>query len=605
MSNTGLGDLTPAELQILMQILQGQQAPGVFGGDYGPSMDPAGLDLTGYTPVNIPQLTTKGKVDPYDLSQAQQRLNLEQDIYGSLNDPMLGALGGPGAFGPDAFQPTYDYGEPLNLVGRKKAQQYLDTGGYQGYIADAIMNKGMGPDEAAQSALDLAMNTDLSKITDPKQKALIQSLQKSLPQATQTSNALGLPSQQGARGDLPGGRKAITAYDTNKVTGFATSLFEDIARDPSFAYQDEAGNYYAKTPEQAMQKTEQMKAFDKAGLPYMTDQYSDPGYIDKAIAAATGRNTEGQQSAEQSYMDQMAQMMGEHELSGMRQRAAREGMDTLRPFMPQLQQQAQPRQQAQPSAMLGPPAPGQPGNPSMPRQAQPSAMFGPPAPGQPGNPSRFGDNPFGFAQGPGAPAQPAPMLGPPAPGQPGNPSAPQVPPDVQAMINRVLKGGGNPLPGIAGLINYVGPSPDENQPGPAPSPGPTGSTPTTPLRPLRDYQRGTPPRPLFYVDADGNIVPAPEAPPLRPLRDYQREGSPTQRPAKLEDMARLQAQYDRENQANTDFYQRQGQMLKQDPLNDRIRAVARAQALAQAGRTPTRDALMQRMLAQRAMGFGQ
>lgn len=516
MSNTGLGDLTPAELQILMQILQGQQAPGVFGGDYGPSMDQAGLDLTGYNPVDIPQLTTKGKVDPYDLTQAQQRLNLEQDIYGSLNDPMLGALGGPGAFGPDAFQPTYDYGEPLNLVGRKKAQQYLDVGGYKGYIADAIMNRGMSPDEAAQSAIDLATNTDASKEPDPKQRALIESLQKTLPESTATgNNALGLPSG-GGKGDLPGGRKrTLGTYDFIGVNKFATDLFEGIASDPSFAYQDEAGNFYAKTPEQAMQKTEQMKAFDKAGLPYMTDQYTDPGYVDKAIAGATGRNTEEQTQALQGYSDQMAQMLAEQQASNKRQLDARTAMDRLR--------------QAPPPAQRPP--------------ISAADLYR--------NPNKPAPAPYGG------------MI---------------MPNPIDAQGQRDLDAAKAAMAKAATPVTKRWGSPE----------------PST--------------QPLFYVDADGNIVePLNVAGGVRSLHDTAQARGLTRKPAGAPgvDMASLQAQYDRENQANTDFYKQQGQMLARDPLNDRIRAVARAQALAQAGRTPTRDALMQRMLAQRAMGFGQ
>src|SRR4030095_16839125 len=134
MSDTGFDyeNMTPEEQQMLQfllgQMQQGRIAPGAYGGDYGPTMDQPGLDLAGYFPTNLPQLTTKNKVDPFDLSQQQQRWNLGQDVINTYDDPMLAALGGPGAFGPEAFTPTYDYGEPLNMKDRKNDNALINSG---------------------------------------------------------------------------------------------------------------------------------------------------------------------------------------------------------------------------------------------------------------------------------------------------------------------------------------------------------------------------------------------------------------------------------------------------------------------------------------------
>jgi hypothetical protein len=477
-------------------------------------MDDTGADLAGYQNVNIPQLTTKGKVDPYDLSQMQQQLNLSQDITGGVDDLMLGAFGGPGAFGPEAFQPTYDYGEPLNLVGRKKAQQYMDVGGYQGYVADLIMNQGMGPDEAAQNAIDLAMNTDASKITDPKQKALVESLQKSLPAATASGNQLGIPSGDTKQADLPGGRKRTEGiYDQARVLKFASDMFEGIASDPTFAYQDEAtGNFYSKTPEQAMQKTEAMKAFDKAGIPYITDQYSDQGYIDKAISAATGRGVEQQAAADTGYQEQMRAMEDERAASNQRQQFAQQSMGEL-----QANQDARKFENMTPDQIYR--VKPKPTAGKMPMHRMQMGPFSVMAP-----------TPLDFAEA-------------------------------------------------------------EN----------VGAT---------EPAYTPPPAPMFYVDKNGNIVASPIEggnPSMAARNDRLAASGLTPKKAGSPgvDMAQLQAQFDRENTANTDFYKKRSDLMRRDPNLDRITAIARAQALGAAGRTPTRDALMQRLMAQRAMGFGQ
>jgi hypothetical protein len=71
------------------------------------------------------------------------------------------------------------------------------------------------------------------------------------------------------------------------------------------------------------------------------------------------------------------------------------------------------------------------------------------------------------------------------------------------------------------------------------------------------------------------------------------------------DRGQVEKQIAAARKAEDEFYKKRSQMLKTDPLNDLIRTNARAQAMSQAGRTPTRDALMQRIMALRAMGLGQ
>src|SRR5215813_7971947 len=70
-------------------------------GGMGPGLDPSSLALTSYMGgVNIPQFTSAGKLDPWDLGQAQAQLNLAQDLTSANMD-----LGMAGMFGPGAIDP--------------------------------------------------------------------------------------------------------------------------------------------------------------------------------------------------------------------------------------------------------------------------------------------------------------------------------------------------------------------------------------------------------------------------------------------------------------------------------------------------------------------
>jgi hypothetical protein len=571
MSDTGfdINSLTPEEIQQILEILGGQQAPGAFGGNYGVSMDQAGLDQAGYSRVDIPTLNAKGNVEPFELSQAQARLNLGQDQTSSLDDLMFAALGGPGAFGPDAFTPQYDFGTPVNMKGQRKAQSYVDRGGYQGYIAHAIMVEGKNPEEAAREALALAANTkeDDPSLSPEKRKLLI-SLKQTLPSAQisgSATNAVGPPVEGGtATSKLPKGREGEAVYDTQRVLNFANSLFDDISSDPTFVYQDpETGNYYDKTPEQAMIKTDAMKAFDKAGLPYGNASYTDQDYINRAIQASTGRGAEDQQSAEQDWLDQMTKMQGERELSTGRQKQAATQMDQLRPFMDQLQN---------PQPWPGTPSsqPGQTDPLRQPPRGLPSVQVPPTAYAQ-----GLADVNYRQQQ-----AGRQPLSTPPStPSEQPRYFDPNSQPTAFGQIWNALGPGGGGQAAAAG--------------------GPP--TETALRQPPRTFTPQT--EPMIYVDKDGNIVGAPEASPLRTLRDYTRAGSPTKRPVKAEDMAQLQKQYDTEKQANLDYYKQRDEAQKNDPRLARMHARIRAERLAEAGRSPLRDALMQRQLALRAMGY--
>jgi hypothetical protein len=570
MSNTGLdlSSLTPEELQTLMELLQGAIAPGAYGGNYGPSMDQPGLDLAGYNTVDIPTRNAKGNVEPFELSQAQGRFNLAQDQTSYMDNPMLAAMSGLGGIGPDAFTPTYDYGEPLNMAGNKKARHYIDTGGYKGFIADAILNQGMGPDEAVAKAIELANKTDVSMLGLEDQK-LVKSLQQSLPlakgggkgqltvddQGQLTTGAAVKPGEVEPGIPIPGGRTR-SAYDEDKVLGEATKMFDDIAADPAFAYEDKAtGNFYSKTPEQAMIKTPFMQAFDKAGIPYLTDQYTDQKYVDRAAQGLTGRGPEEQQQVQSDWEKQLQQLQDEQSqrVTAEQQQVGQLGdIDKMLAAYQQRLTETQPLRQPP----RGPQQPSMAEMMTLPQQQQQQQP-------QPMDQSSILDQMFGVQQ-------PIPPLG---------------VGTIEAM------GGQSP------------PTTPLRQP-PRGLPTPVGND-----QAKRFGQRsaaepqGLQPG-MIYVDKDGNIVnPLQTAGGVRSLHDTAQAKGLTQRAPTTTDRDKLQRQIETNRQQQAAYNKQRSDMLAKDPSLDAFGAFVRAQMLRQAGRTPTRDALMQRNLALRAMGY--
>jgi hypothetical protein len=545
MSDTGnidLNNLSPDELQMLQLLMmqQGMVGPGTFGGDLGPSLDQTGIDLAGYFPTNIPTRNAKGVVEKYELPQEQARVNLAQDLINTSDDPMLAAFGGLGAIGPNAFTPTYDYGQPLNLKGRKKAESYIDTGGYRGYIADLMLNHGMGPDEAAAKAIDLANNTkveDLAKMS-PEDAKLVQALQKTLPALKTAGSQAGPPSETdgGAMygrtkaGGLPGGR-APTSYDEAKVLGDATSMFEDISSDPAFAYYDEAtGNYYDKTPEQAMVKTPFMEAFEKAGIPYLTDQYTDQSYIDRAVQGETGRGPQQQAAASDDFQRQLAAMEKEQQ---QRRNDIASQTDMLK---------------------------------------------------------------NGLSR--------EPVLPPTKPFMPGL----DIVEDRPTVEAGTQSGIPNVLGGLGAIWDFLGPGgggAEAKGPEPTKRIGPKGMHP----------QMQNP----IYVDQNGNVVmpptnPTPAAAPSgaiptvaggrKSTAELTKERGLTKREMQPTDRSKVEQQLASNRNAEDAFYKQRSDMWRSDPDLVSMGQFARARALSQAGRTPTRDALMQRLMALKAMGIG-
>ena len=258
--------------------------PGGFDFSYGGGFNGMGDPGMGAIQPSVDYFTTKGKIDPTSRTEEAGRVNLLQD-YGSLSvDNILTGYAGGGAYDVGAFTPTYDYGEPINLKGRRKAESLAESGGWQGFVTDLIL-EGKSPAEAEAMLYQTIEAPDDETLTD-EERLLKQGLAESMKPLMAADT--GAPASVQGRSS---GRSAATTdpYDTAPIREFTTRVWSDLMDDPEFKHYDEAtGLYYDKTPEEAMVKTPQMMAYDKFGIPYPTATYEDPKYMEEFTAMAAG-----------------------------------------------------------------------------------------------------------------------------------------------------------------------------------------------------------------------------------------------------------------------------------------------------------------------------
>lgn len=251
---------------------------------------------------DVSYFTTKGKTKPADLAEEAKRVNLLQD-YGSLSvDNILSGYAGGGAYDVGAFTPTYEYGAPLNVPGRRKAEALAKAGGWQGFVSDLILNQGMSPAEAENELYKVISAPDDATLA-PADRAKKQSLMESLPPNMSTGPV--------APGNRVGGKPATgrAAYDTKQITDFTSKVWGDLMSDPDVAYQDpKTGLAYSKTPEEALQKTPQMAAYDKFGIPYPTASYEDQKYVDAMTQMESGLGPDEYQSALDRFGGEQARL---------------------------------------------------------------------------------------------------------------------------------------------------------------------------------------------------------------------------------------------------------------------------------------------------------
>ena len=318
--------LSPQEQDNLLydqQYSAATEMPWTFGGAMEPELDYGNYDLYGMQSADIPELTTKGKVDPFDLTQQAKRVNLAQD-YGALTlDNILSGMAGPGAYDIDAFTPQYDYGKPLNLPGRKRVESLASRGGYEGFLANSL-KEGMSPAEAESTLWRIIETPDDDPELTDQDRQLKRSILDTMPAPIDTDPIAAALGNRGQSGE-PTGR---AMYDQKLIRDTAQDLATALFEDPEYAYEQD-GRYYDRTPEEAMIKTPQMEFFDKYGLPYPTARYDDPEYVQQMVTTETGMSPEDRAFEADIYDQEMARM--NEQVAGTQSRAqgARRAMGGL------------------------------------------------------------------------------------------------------------------------------------------------------------------------------------------------------------------------------------------------------------------------------------
>lgn len=346
--------LSPAEQQQFMYSFgtqdQGLNAydstvPDALAGPGAPTTDPSSLDLSGMIGGALPQLTTKGKVDPFDLTQAGQRLNYTQDVGGSMFDVAQALFAGPDAWGnSQQFQPVVKYSgqatpaamdDQGNPVPVTKAKAVLNSaksaGGYRGYLAN-LVDQGVDPDTAVSMMRDVVTNASQATNLDPETKKQVDEIRNTM-RVWRTNDPITGTAVQVDRKSAP-----WESFDEDDARKVAQDLYDqktgDDVTSSTLQFDPKTQQYYANRTEEPSAAAQK---FINAGLPLPTETYNDPSRI-QAGWDSIDPNWMG---AEQTAADQQgstAQSLAD------RQRNIMQGAGQISQYDQQLQSQSKPYQ---------------------------------------------------------------------------------------------------------------------------------------------------------------------------------------------------------------------------------------------------------------------
>lgn len=308
------GYMTPQEQQWVM---------AEHGLPYTPAnAEPTSYDYTdeealmGYPLAGVaatPEYTSKGALDPRDLSQVAKGINVAQDYGALLLDNILSGLSGPGSYDAGAFTPQVEYGKELRMAGREQLADLAGKGGWEGYIADKMLNENMSSSQAMA-----ALEADVAGLdpNDPELPPNVKAVIRSLPKVRATgANAVAQQIAGGPGGLGGGGDEADfwSTYDYDRIYSRANELQDKVYEDEIAGYEevDAQGrtHYYDAPPE--VIKTPQMEFFDKYGLPYPTASYNEPRYVEQMLNAEEGTTPEYRQAEAADYEDQYNRIIGQ------------------------------------------------------------------------------------------------------------------------------------------------------------------------------------------------------------------------------------------------------------------------------------------------------
>lgn len=223
--------MTPEEIQAMIEMLIQQGQPTSAGNNYNTVPAPPPVDP--YLPMAMyPEMNKDGTPNVNDQLTAYGKWGSE------MADPMTSGFAGASGFDPSAFRAT-DVWEPLKTPQRDNLRRYARSlNDWRGIVAQSLL-EGDTPDQAmalVEEAID----------------------QERVP-APQTNDAFDNPMMV--------------------VDQFANKYFEDLATEPNVdspnVRLNETGGYELRT---GSEKTEQMKEFDRLGLPYPNQEYNMDWY---------------------------------------------------------------------------------------------------------------------------------------------------------------------------------------------------------------------------------------------------------------------------------------------------------------------------------------
>jgi len=291
-----------AEAMSNLNLMNANQVPYSFQGAYQPELDASNLESAQYGgSYNIPQLTTKGKVDPRDLTQVGQSVTLAKNREGLLADKVLQMQAGPGAYGAGAFDPTVTYkGNTVDFPGERALQAYAGTKGWQGFMAKRMLGQtSTGVRESPSEAwANLQAYIDSPSKTDAETKD-----KDALKASLVPSNAgSGDPVQAAAAAALGVTSNSASPYNIAAMQSWANDRYADLIKDrprESLFQDPKTGAYYDQAPETT--PSAQAKWFQDQGLDLPTDSYADPVYQERILNAADPNRLVNNQQAMQDY----------------------------------------------------------------------------------------------------------------------------------------------------------------------------------------------------------------------------------------------------------------------------------------------------------------
>lgn len=265
-----------------------------FGGAFSPELTPSQYDAASYFQVP-PDVDAKGNIEPMDLSNTGQAINVQQDVYKLLSDPSSSLFAGPGGFDVGAFNPTgYEYGTAINTPGITKLSNMASGPVGVNQAVAQLIQQGTDPIAAVNQVLERIRVVDPNDPNlDPADAAVIAQLRQSLPPFTGTVTAddaatqiAGLdnvkdPTVKWARDN---GIDIVGLYST------AQGLSKDLMADPFYSrydpttnsiaglYQDENTGLYYDQPKKPIYGETAQWYIDNA-LPFPIEQYTDEKYI--------------------------------------------------------------------------------------------------------------------------------------------------------------------------------------------------------------------------------------------------------------------------------------------------------------------------------------